>query len=219
MRKAITKKTAMFIIEPIQGEYGVVMPPAGYLRAARERTLETGTMLVIDAVQTGMGRTGTWFGYEHESITPDVVTLAKGLGGGLPLGAMIAIGKFAELLTPGSHGTTFGGSPVACAAANATIDYLKAEKILEANIVKGQHLKSELAGVAGISEVRGQGLLIGIVLNQPIAKKVAADLWEAGFIVNPANDSVIRLAPPLTVSLDQLNQFILAIKKVVTSHG
>ena len=219
MRKAITKKTAMFIIEPIQGEYGVVMPPAGYLKAARERTLETGTMLVIDAVQTGMGRTGTWFGYEHESITPDVVTLAKGLGGGLPLGAMIAIGKYAELLTPGSHGTTFGGSPVACAAANATIDYLKAEKILEANIVKGQHLKSELAGVAGISEVRGQGLLIGIVLNQPIAKKVAADLWEAGFIVNPANDSVIRLAPPLTVSLDQLNQFILAIKKVVTSHG
>jgi len=219
MRKAISKKTAMFIIEPIQGEYGVVMPPVGYLKAARERTLETGTMLVIDAVQTGMGRTGTWFGYERESITPDVVTLAKGLGGGLPLGAMIAIGKFAELLTPGSHGTTFGGSPVACAAANATIDYLKAEKILEANIVKGQHLKSELAGVAGISEVRGQGLLIGIVLNQPIAKKVAADLWEAGFIVNPANDSVIRLAPPLTVSLDQLNQFILAIKKVVTSHG
>ena len=219
MRKAITKKIAMFIIEPIQGEYGVVMPPAGYLKAARERTLETGTILVIDAVQTGMGRTGTWFGYEHESITPDVITLAKGLGGGLPLGAMIAIGKYAELLTPGSHGTTFGGSPVACAAANATIDYLKAEKILEANIVKGQHLKSELAGVAGISEVRGQGLLIGIVLNQPIAKKVAADLWEAGFIVNPANDSVIRLAPPLIVSLDQLNQFISALKKVVTNHG
>jgi len=219
MRKAITKKTAMFIIEPIQGENGVVMPPAGYLKAARLRTHETGTLLVIDAVQTGMGRTGTWFGYEHEGITPDVITLAKGIGGGLPLGAMIALGKSANLLTPGTHGTTFGGSPVACAAANATIDFLKRENILKQNVVKGDFIKTEISTVPGVGEVRGQGLLIGIVLNNPIAKKVATELLDLGFIVNPANDHVIRLAPPLVITNEQISEFIKAFTKVVSTHG
>jgi acetylornithine aminotransferase len=209
----------MFIIEPIQGENGVVMPPAGYLKAARLRTHETGTLLVIDAVQTGMGRTGTWFGYEHEGITPDVITLAKGIGGGLPLGAMIALGKSANLLTPGTHGTTFGGSPVACAAANATIDFLKRENILKQNVVKGDFIKTEISTVPGVGEVRGQGLLIGIVLNNPIAKKVATELLDLGFIVNPANDHVIRLAPPLVITNEQINEFIQAFTKVVSTHG
>jgi acetylornithine aminotransferase len=218
MQKAITKKTAMFIVEPIQGENGVVVPPAGYLKAARERTLETGTMLVIDAVQTGMGRTGAWFGYESEGITPDVITLAKGIGGGLPLGAMIAIGKYAHLFTAGSHGTTFGGNPVACAAANATIEFLKSQEILKENRVKGEHLKAEISQIPGVQLVRGEGLLIGIVLSTPIAKSIASQLLSDGFLVNAANESVIRLAPPLVITNPQLDEFIAAFRKVMTSH-
>jgi len=218
MQKAITKKTAMFIVEPIQGENGVVVPPAGYLKAARERTLETGAMLVIDAVQTGMGRTGTWFGYESEGITPDVITLAKGIGGGLPLGAMIATGKYAHLFTAGSHGTTFGGNPVACAAANATIEFLKSQEILKENLVKGEHLKAEISQLPGVQLVRGEGLLIGIVLSTPIAKSIAAQLLADGFLVNAANESVIRLAPPLVITNSQLDEFIAAFRKVMTSH-
>jgi len=218
MQKAITKKTAMFIVEPIQGENGVVVPPAGYLKAARERTLETGTMLVIDAVQTGMGRTGTWFGYEAEGITPDVITLAKGIGGGLPLGAMIAIGEYAHLFTPGSHGTTFGGNPVACAAANATIEFLKSQDILKENRVKGEYLKREISQIPGVQLVRGEGLLIGTVLSTPISKAIAAQLLADGFLVNAANESVIRLAPPLVITIPQLDEFIAAFRKVITSH-
>ena len=218
MRKAITKKTAMFIVEPMQGENGVVVPPVGYLKAVRERTLETGTMMVIDAVQTGMGRTGTWFGYESEGITPDVITLAKGVGGGLPLGAMIALGKYASLFTAGSHGTTFGGNPVACAAANATIKFLKSKEILKQNLEKGNHLKRELSQIPGVRLVRGEGLLIGVVLESPVSKSVAGQLLADGFIVNAATESVIRLAPPLIITTPQLDEFIAAFRKVMTSH-
>ena len=175
-------------------------------------------MMVIDAVQTGMGRTGTWFGYESEGITPDVITLAKGIGGGLPLGAMIAMGKYASLFTAGSHGTTFGGNPVACAAANATIYFLKEEDILKLNVMKGNHLKRELSQIPGVGHVRGEGLLIGIVLESPQAKSVAGQLLSDGFIVNAATESVIRLAPPLIITTSQLDEFIEAFRKVVTSH-
>jgi acetylornithine aminotransferase len=175
-------------------------------------------MLVIDAVQTGMGRTGTWFGYESEGITPDVITLAKGIGGGLPLGAMIATGKYAHLFTAGSHGTTFGGNPVACAAANATIEFLKSQEILKENRVKGEHLKAEISQIPGVQLVRGEGLLIGIVLSTSIAKSIAAQLLADGFLVNAANESVIRLAPPLVITNSQLDEFIAAFRKVMTSH-
>jgi acetylornithine aminotransferase len=125
LRKAVTKKTAMLILEPIMGEAGVVVPPSGYLKAAREVCDKTGALLVIDAVQTGMGRTGSWFGYEKEGFSPDVITIAKGLGGGLPLGAMIGLGRAASLFKPGMHGTTFGGNPISCAAAFAVIKEIK----------------------------------------------------------------------------------------------
>jgi acetylornithine aminotransferase len=218
LKKAINKKTAMFIVEPMQGENGVVVPPLGYLRAAREITQDVGAMFVVDAVQTGMGRTGSWFGYEHEGITPDVITLAKGLGGGIPLGATIALGKYAQLFTPGTHGSTFGGSPVACAAANATIDFMVRENILERNVESGRYLKSALSTVGLVEHVRGEGLLIGAVLKNPVAKKLAADLLAAGVIVNAANESVIRIAPPMVITRSLLEEFISIFTKVCAAN-
>jgi len=214
LRRAVTKRTAMVILEPIMGEAGVVVPPTGYLKAAREICSAKGALLVIDAVQTGMGRTGQWFGYEDEGIVPDVITLAKGLGGGLPLGAMIALGKSADLLTPGSHGTTFGGNPIATAAALATIEEIEKHKYLSLNLVKGALLRNLLSPIRGVSKVRGKGLLIGIVLNQAKAKDVAAALLKRGFLVNAASEEVIRIAPAYIVSDRQIMSFVSAFNEV-----
>ena len=215
MERVITKKVAMFIVEPIQGENGVVTPPAGYLKAVRKRTTETGTLLVIDAVQTGMGRTGEWFGYESEGIVPDVITLAKGLGGGLPLGAMIALGKYASAFTPGSHGSTFGGNPLACAAANASIAFIEENKLLAEVKAKGEFLKSALAQIPGISDVRGDGLLLGIVLQHPRAQEIKGALEHEGVIVNAPNDSILRIAPALNIPQAELESFVESVKKVI----
>ena len=215
MERVITKKVAMFIVEPIQGENGVVTPPAGYLKAVRKRTTETGTLLVIDAVQTGMGRTGEWFGYESEGIVPDVITLAKGLGGGLPLGAMIALGKYASAFTPGSHGSTFGGNPLACAAANASIAFIEENKLLAEVKAKGEFLKSALAQIPGISDVRGDGLLLGIVLQHPRAQEIKGALEHEGVIVNAPNDSILRIAPALNIPQAELESFVESVKKVM----
>lgn len=215
MERVITKKVAMFIVEPIQGENGVVTPPAGYLKAVRKRTTETGTLLVIDAVQTGMGRTGEWFGYESEGIVPDVITLAKGLGGGLPLGAMIALGKYASAFTPGSHGSTFGGNPLACAAANASIAFIEENNLLAEVKAKGEFLKSALAQIPGISDVRGDGLLLGIVLQHPRAQEIKGALEHEGVIVNAPNDSILRIAPALNIPQAELESFVESVKKVI----
>ena len=215
MERVITKKVAMFIVEPIQGENGVVTPPAGYLKAVRKRTTETGTLLVIDAVQTGMGRTGEWFGYESEGIVPDVITLAKGLGGGLPLGAMIALGKYASAFTPGSHGSTFGGNPLACAAANASIAFIEENNLLAEVKAKGEFLKSALAQIPGISDVRGDGLLLGIVLQHPRAQEIKGALEHEGVIVNAPNDSILRIAPALNIPQAELESFVESVKKVM----
>jgi acetylornithine aminotransferase len=214
LRRAVTKRTAMVILEPIMGEAGVVVPTTGYLKAAREICSAKGALLVIDAVQTGMGRTGQWFGYEDEGIVPDVITLAKGLGGGLPLGAMIALGKTSDLLTPGSHGTTFGGNPIASAAALATIEEIEKHKYLSLNLVKGALLRNLLSPIRGVSKVRGKGLLIGIVLNQAKAKDVAAALLKRGFLVNAASEDVIRIAPAYIVSDRQIMSFVSAFNEV-----
>ena len=213
LRRTVTSKTAMVILEPIMGEAGVVVPPKGYLKAAREICNETGALLVIDAVQTGMGRTGTWFGYEIEGITPDVITIAKGLGGGLPLGAMIALGRSSNLFKPGDHGSTFGGNPVACAAANATINVIKSKGLLKSNVVLGNLLKSELTKIPGISEVRGRGLLIGIVLKTVSAKALAVDLLNNGVLVNATSDEVIRIAPALIITKKNVMDFVAAFRK------
>ncbi len=213
LRRTVTSKTAMVILEPIMGEAGVVVPPKGYLKAAREICNQTGALLVIDAVQTGMGRTGTWFGYEIEGITPDVITIAKGLGGGLPLGAMIALGRSSNLFKPGDHGSTFGGNPVACAAANATINVIQSKGLLKSNVVLGNLLKSELTKIPGISEVRGRGLLIGIVLKTVSAKALAVDLLNNGVLVNATSDEVIRIAPALIITKKNVMDFVAEFRK------
>ena len=215
MRKAVSKKTAMVIIEPIMGEAGVIVPPADYLQELRLLCDKNGALLVIDAVQTGMGRTGDWFGYEYSGITPDVITLAKGLGGGLPLGAMIALGKAADLFQPGDHGSTFGGNPVTTAAGLAVIKFIEAQEILSKVEKQGAHLMQELALIPGVKEVRGAGLLLGIELDSIKAAVVADAMRGAGVLVNAANPTTIRIAPALIVSDTQINRFITIFRKVI----
>ena len=215
MRKAVTKKTAMVIIEPIMGEAGVIVPPAEYLQQLRELCDKNGSLLVIDAVQTGMGRTGDWFGYEYSGITPDVITLAKGLGGGLPLGAMIALGKAADLFQPGDHGSTFGGNPVTTAAGLAAIEFIESKKILGKVERQGTHLMQELALIPGVKEVRGAGLLLGIELESLKASDVSDAMRSAGVLVNAANATTIRIAPALIVTDAQINKFISLFRKVI----
>ena len=216
LRRAVTKKTAMVIIEPIMGEAGVVVPPPEYISAIREICHATGALMVLDCVQTGIGRTGSWFGYEYAGITPDVITLGKGLGGGLPLAAMIACGEAAKKFQPGDHGSTFGGNPITTAAALATIDWIEKKNLMAA--VKGHEkiLKHELALIPGVKAVRGAGLLIGIELNSPIAKELVVALHSAGVIVNAPTPSVIRIAPALTVTSKQIKTFISIFGKVLS---
>lgn len=216
MRKAITKKTAMVIIEPIMGEAGVIVPPADYLVQLRALCDAKGALLVIDAVQTGMGRTGDWFGYEYSGITPDVITLAKGLGGGLPLGAMIALGKAAELFQPGDHGSTFGGNPVTTAAGLAAIKFIESQKILKKVKAQGNYLIQELALIPGVTEVRGAGLLLGIELETLKAADIASAMREAGVLVNAANATTIRIAPALIVTDAQIKKFVATFRKVIS---
>ena len=215
MRKAVSKKTAMVIIEPIMGEAGVIVPPADYLQELRLLCDKNGVLLVIDAVQTGMGRTGDWFGYEYSGITPDVITLAKGLGGGLPLGAMIALGKAAELFQPGDHGSTFGGNPVTTAAGLAAIKFIESQEILSKVEKQGAHLMQEIALIPGVKEVRGAGLLLGIELESLKASDVSDAMREAGVLVNAANATTIRIAPALIVSDPQITKFISIFRKVI----
>lgn len=221
LKRAVSKRTAMVILEPIMGEAGVVVPPSRYLKAAREICDSKGALLVIDAVQTGMGRTGSWFGYEDEGITPDVITIAKGIGGGLPLGAMIALGKCAQLLQPGMHGTTFGGNPISCSAALAVIEQIRAGNHLQLNKVKGALIRNLISPIVGVKEVRGKGLLIGIVLESNEAKNVAEKLQRRGFLTNPASENVIRIAPAFIVTEPQILKFVSAFNAVCEEvyHG
>lgn len=215
LRRAVTKKTAMVIIEPIMGEAGVIVPPPDYLAAIREICDATGALMVLDCVQTGMGRTGTWFGYEYSGITPDVITLAKGLGGGLPLGAMIACGASAYLFQPGDHGSTFGGNPITTAAGLAAINFIEKNNLMDKAKAYEKILKAEISLIPGINEVRGAGLLIGIELNSEIAHKVMSAMADEGVLVNAPTATTIRIAPALTVTKAQIVTFISIFGKVL----
>lgn len=211
LRTAVTTDTALLIIEPVQGENGVVVPPKGYLEAAREITRATGTLLVLDEVQTGIGRCGHWFEYQaHQGVEPDVVTLAKGLGGGLPIGATVAFGAVADLLKPGHHGTTFGGNPVACAAGLAVLDTLAADGALDNVKRLGEKIREGVEGLGHplVSHVRGSGLLLGIVLTRPLAPKVQQAAQEAGLLVNAPAPDVVRLMPPLIIGDAEVDAFL-----------
>ena len=217
-KRAINRKVAMIIVEPIQGENGVVVPDFGYLHALRELTAKHGVLLTLDCVQTGMGRTGEWFGYEKEGIVPDIITLAKGLGGGLPLGAMIAIGECATYFEPGSHGSTFGGNPIACASALAALSVLEEDGLLARNIALELTLKLELSKNPIVESVRGSGLLLGIVLKNPVAKQFVIQLQTGGVLANATSESVIRIAPPLVVTDQQITDFIKTFREVAVTH-
>ncbi|MFE1585691.1 acetylornithine transaminase [Streptomyces sp. NPDC058737] len=224
---AVTEETALVIIEPIQGENGVVVPPPGYLKAARAITAATGALLVLDEVQTGVGRTGHWFEYQaHEGVLPDVVTLAKGLGGGLPLGATIAFGRAADLLQPGHHGTTFGGNPVACAAGLAVLDTIADEGLLDNVKRQSEKLRGgvEALGHPLVAHVRGAGLLLGIVLTEPLAAQVQQAAQDAGILVNAPAPDVVRLMPALNLGDDVVDAFLGALPGILdqaaeTAHG
>jgi acetylornithine aminotransferase len=221
MKKAINKKTAMVIVEPILGEAGVIVPPSDYLKNLRTYCDQHGALLVFDCVQTGMGRTGDWFGFEYSGIKPDVITLAKGLGGGLPLGAMIALGSASQLFAAGDHGSTFGGNPIATAAALAAIGTIEKQDLLSHVTEVGEFLRAELALIQGVSEVRGAGLLIGLTLDQPIAKKLVAQCQENGALINAPSESIIRLAPALNISIKEAKKFveIFASSLKEVAHG
>nr|WP_276209278.1 acetylornithine transaminase [Streptomyces harenosi] len=220
---AVTEETALVVIEPVQGENGVVVPPPGYLKAARAITAATGALLVLDEVQTGIGRTGTWFEYQaHDGVLPDVVTLAKGLGGGLPIGATVAFGRAADLLGPGQHGTTFGGNPVACAAGLAVLDTIDGEGLLENVKRQGERLRGaiEALGHPLVAHVRGAGLLLGIVLTEPLAPQVQQAAQDAGILVNAPAPDVVRLMPALTLGDDAVDAFLGALPGILDeAHG
>ncbi|MFJ6051102.1 acetylornithine transaminase [Streptomyces sp. NPDC092307] len=222
LRAAVTEETALVVIEPIQGENGVVVPPAGYLTAAREITRATGTLLVLDEVQTGIGRCGQWFEHQaHEDVEPDIVTLAKGLGGGLPIGAVVAFGPVADLLQPGQHGTTFGGNPVACAAGLAVIDTIATGGLLDQVKARGERLRSGIEGTGHtlVSHVRGSGLLLGIVLTEPLAARVQQVAQAAGFLVNAPAPDVVRLMPPYVLTEAEADAFVRALPGILDAAG
>ncbi len=218
---AVEDDTAAVFLEPIMGESGVVVPPEGYLVAARDITARHGALLILDEVQTGIGRTGAFFAHQHDGITPDVVTLAKGLGGGLPIGACLAVGPAAELLTPGLHGATFGGNPVCTAAALAVLRVLAADDLVRRAEVLGKSVRQgiESLGHPLVDHVRGRGLLLGVVLTGPRGKEVEAAAREAGFLVNAAAPDVIRLAPPLIITEAQLDAFVDALPGILDAAG
>ncbi|MEU0883456.1 acetylornithine transaminase [Lentzea sp. NPDC005914] len=213
LEAAIDDDTAAFIVEPIQGEQGVVVPPEGYLQEARRITSEHGALLILDEVQTGIGRLGTWFAFQQAGIVPDVMTLAKGIGGGLPLGATIGFGAAADLFQPGHHGTTFGGNPVCCAAALAVLDTIASEGLLEHASSVGKEIAAGVEALRhpAISGVRGAGLLLGIMLREAVSAKAAAAAQKAGYLINPIQPDVIRLAPPLVLDESDALSFVAAL--------
>lgn len=216
---AVSASTSAVFLEPIQGEAGVVVPPEGYLGTAGSTTHRAGALLVLDEVQTGIGRTGTWFAHQQVGVRPDVLTLAKGLGGGLPIGACIAFGRATELVEPGQHGSTFGGNPVACAAALAVLDTVAAEDLAMRAAQLGKRISDAVEGWNHplVSHVRGAGLLLGVVLTRPAAADVETAARAAGFLVNAAAPDVVRLVPPLVLTDEQVDAFLHAFPDVLAA--
>jgi len=214
---AVDTDTAAVVLEPVLGEAGVVVPPPGYLQAARQITAERGALLVLDEVQTGIGRTGRWFAHQGAGVVPDVMTLAKGLGGGLPIGACIGIGAAGELLEPGQHGTTFGGNPISCAAALAVLGTIADEGLLEHVTLVGRELTTgiEELGHPLVRDVSAAGLLVGVGLARPVSAAVAAAARDAGYLVNPAVPDRVRLAPPLVITSAQVGAFVADLPAIL----
>ncbi|GCE42420.1 Acetylornithine aminotransferase [Rhodococcus wratislaviensis] len=215
--RAVDADTAAVFLEPMMGEGGVVVPPEGYLAGARQITADRGALLVLDEVQTGIGRTGWFYAHQAVGIVPDVMTLAKGLGGGMPIGACIATGATADLFGPGKHGTTFGGNPVCAAAALAVLRTIAEDDLISRADTLGKSLSAGIEGLGHplIDHVRGAGLLLGIVLTQDVAPAVENSAREAGYLINAAQPGVVRLAPPLVLTDEQAEGFVAALPAIL----
>lgn len=210
LEAALDDRVAAVFVEPIKGEAGVLPLPEGYLAAARELTTRHGALLIVDEIQTGAGRTGAWFAFQHAGITPDAITVAKGMGGGFPIGAMITFGAASELFYPGTHGSTFGGNALATAVSNAVLEEIERADLVGNAAARGTQIRAAIEGIGSdlVTEVRGGGLLLGVGLAGPVAKAVTAAAQEHGLIVNAANDTTIRLAPPLNIGDVEIDEFI-----------
>ena len=209
LEAAMDERVAALIVEPILGETGVIPLPEGYLRRARELTQRHGALLIVDEIQTGIGRTGAWFAFQHEGIVPDAITVAKALGGGVPIGALLTTGWASELFGAGQHGSTFGGNPFATSVALAVVDEIAASGLLANASRRGAQIREMVLGLGSslVAELRGRGLLLGVGLTEPVAARVAAAALEQGLIVNATNERSIRLAPPLIVGDAELAAF------------
>ncbi len=212
LRGATTEKTAALMVEPIMGESGVIVPPAGYLQGLRRWCDEQNLLLIFDEIQTGLGRTGRWFAHQHEGVTPDVMTLAKGLGGGVPIGACLAAPR-ADVFEPGDHGSTFGGNPLACAAALATLATIEQEDLVQHAAEIGEYLGERLGELPGLREVRGRGLMQAVVFEQPKAREVQSRALSEGLIVNAVDDHTLRLVPPLILTAAEVDEAVARLKK------
>lgn len=226
LRAAVDDTVAAVVLEPIQGEAGVIPASTDYLRAAREATTAAGALLVLDEIQTGVGRTGTWFAHQAHGVRPDVMTLAKGLAGGVPIGAVVTFGeRVSGLLGPGQHGTTFGGNPLACAAALAVLGTIEEDDLLEQVKTTGEHLVAAVEGLRHplVRDVRGAGLLRAIALTRDVSAQVTAALEARGPIVNPVRPDAVRLAPPLVLTTDEVDEFVtdlsVVLDGIVASEG
>jgi len=207
LEAAIGPDVAALVLEPIKGEAGVVDLPEGFLKRARELTAEHGALLILDEIQTGVGRTGTWFAFQQHGIVPDAIAIAKGLAGGVPIGALVTFGDASDLFTTGQHGSTFGGNPLATAAGNAVIAEIERAGLIENAVLRGGQIRAAVEGKPLVAEVRGSGLLIGVGLSEPVAQQVATKALELGLIVNAPNDSSIRIAPPLIIDETHVAEF------------
>jgi acetylornithine/N-succinyldiaminopimelate aminotransferase len=209
LERSLDDAVAALFIEPIQGEAGVVELPDGFLVAARELTHRHGALLIVDEIQTGAGRTGDWFAFQHAGITPDAITVAKGIGGGFPIGGLVTFGHASSLYSKGQHGSTFGGNPLATAVANAVLGEIEHAGLVENAALRGRQIRARVEGLDSplVAELRGRGLLIGIGLTEPVATHVVAEAMRGGLIVNAANDSTIRMAPPLIIDDADVDEF------------
>lgn len=209
LEAAMDGTVSAIFIEPIKGEAGVVDLPDGFLQRARELATEHGALLILDEIQTGIGRSGTWFAFQQHGIVPDALALAKGIAGGVPIGALVTFGAASDLFQLGQHGSTFGGNPLATAAGNAVLGEIERAGLLENAILIGEKIRAIVSSIGSplITEIRGEGALVGLGLSKPIAAELAAAAFANGLIVNAPNDSTIRLAPPLIVGDAELEEF------------
>ncbi|RON40577.1 aspartate aminotransferase family protein [Pseudomonas brassicacearum] len=219
VQQAHGPRIVAILMEPIQGESGVQMAPPGYLKAIRERCTRRSWLLMLDEIQTGIGRTGQWFAFQHEGIVPDVMTLAKGLGNGIPIGACLARGKAADLFTPGSHGSTFGGNPLACRVGCTVLEIIEEQGLLENAKLQGEsllaRLRIELADDPNVLAIRGQGLMIGIELKQPIRDLTLIAARDHGLLINVTRGKTIRLLPPLTIDEREVGMIVRGVCRAV----